>query len=737
MDSWFDLERYHEFEEFPPPLPRLIQPSAGSSISPGEESHPSPAIPMRPGCYLLDCRFYEADEANSVLAYSGTLRAEVGARGMVASADLYLRKKPELPPPSEGIPLFPIADYRFYLRLTGITLPDGHRGPIEATFERFSYRRRRWWAQERGLRVIFRPVTAPPDYPNAENYFQGEVLDEAGNTIGNCTLGWISEMLRRATIEIHTASGVEPVPAAIKSPKEVSLRGIFAEAGWELTVLGPQGHLGATVHSETSVDSAAESTPGNPQDSQTEKDATQSQPSTVEVGSGQLEIGSSVWDPTQLHTVLEDLQQKKPRFAREWRYILMCVPRLPSGYWGLMFDDNIEVEGSDSLPREAAAVAAHLTFPENSKWEEEIKGSKLADLQALYFRTAVHELGHTMGLVHAPRKTPNNGFMTRLVHVRDRKAAHGALEDRIHWSFSPQDLWRLRHFPDYTVRPGGQRFNHWERHSLTPYSAESPALDPKELQLPQLKVQPEDELLPLGAPIRLNFFLDNSGEAFSQRISLPNLSSGHLRITVEGSDGRWRRVRPLLRFLGENGEKPIKRGKFHWYSLTLLHGSEGPLCPQPGLYRVNVRWQGLVDDHPASLEGACSILVLAVKDKRHGRAALAILSRPRTLSILVYGGKEDRDNEDAISAALDSKVLKPHYQLIALEHYARLGRWHKVFNQNQFQPAFKLTGSTVSTPEEAERLRKLTDTADLSRQEVELLTGFLTKREKPPSYPEN
>ena len=93
-----------------PPLPGRCDPAASPSL-------------LRPGCHLLE--FARQGEP----AYlDGTLRVEATADGMVASGDLYARPQAdpavggsvEPPDPAAGIPIFPVADYLCYLRVTGI-----------------------------------------------------------------------------------------------------------------------------------------------------------------------------------------------------------------------------------------------------------------------------------------------------------------------------------------------------------------------------------------------------------------------------------------------------------------------------------------------------------------------------------------------------------------------------------------------------------------------------------------
>ena len=136
----------------------------------------------------------------------GTLRVEATADGMIASGDLYARPQAdpavggsvEPPDPAAGIPIFPVADYRCYLRVTGI---DESAEGVTLTMEEhrvhspgleFLDGPRRWFGGSTFT------VLLAPDGP----VLAGTLVDSASTPFWQVTARWVSAFLRRATLEI-------------------------------------------------------------------------------------------------------------------------------------------------------------------------------------------------------------------------------------------------------------------------------------------------------------------------------------------------------------------------------------------------------------------------------------------------------------------------------------------------------------------------------------------------------
>jgi hypothetical protein len=96
----------------------------------GQDNPPLPENSRRPadkpvltdGCYFIAL-------GNVDMRYWGTLRVESRDGQVFASGDLYafdlsVQTVGQVSPPAPGIPIFPIADYTYYLRVTQIERAD-------------------------------------------------------------------------------------------------------------------------------------------------------------------------------------------------------------------------------------------------------------------------------------------------------------------------------------------------------------------------------------------------------------------------------------------------------------------------------------------------------------------------------------------------------------------------------------------------------------------------------------
>ena len=178
------------------------------------------------------------------------------------------------------------------------------------------------------------------------DFLRGKVRDAHGAVVGSLTMTWVSPHLRRAVVEIDRVRDCE---LPLHRADGLVWRDIFEPIGWDLTVV--------------------------------ESDADVTEPS-----------GES-WSNAELHATLTE-RRERVDLDREWRYWLGCVRLLDAhgADRGIMFDQ------SGDVPREGAAIAAHWMVPDKELWGT-IRGARFGTTDQ-YFRTAVHEIGHAMGLVH-------------------------------------------------------------------------------------------------------------------------------------------------------------------------------------------------------------------------------------------------------------------------------------------------------------------------------------------------
>ncbi len=110
-------------------------------------------------------------------------------------------------------------------------------------------------------------------------------------------------------------------------------------------------------------------------------------------------------------------------------------------------------------------------------------------------------------------------------------------------------------------------------------------------------------------------------------------------------------------------------------SMTLMRGAEGALFGVPGVHEVKVEVHWEIDGMVAHAAGSATVMVTAAVEARHAEAAHRVLSTPDAHLVLAIGGDHLTEGLDAIQAALDSPVLKPHFAAIAAKRLAK--RFHK------------------------------------------------------------
>ena len=134
-----------------------------------------------------------------------------------------------------GIPIFPIAAYRYYVRVTKIleTFTLANDFTLGYELHRFDHATKTW-SLEGPFTAVMTWTPAPAGYPRPGDYLRGTVRNVAGAAVGTLTMGWVSSFLRKATIELDRVAQSE---RAVANAAGTGWRDLFAQVGWDLTIV--------------------------------------------------------------------------------------------------------------------------------------------------------------------------------------------------------------------------------------------------------------------------------------------------------------------------------------------------------------------------------------------------------------------------------------------------------------------------------------------------------------------
>jgi len=515
-------------------------------------------------------------------------------------------------------------------------------------FEMYRFAAPNTWTNEGAFTALMVWIPAPAGYPSSGDYLAGNVKNSAGAVVGRLTMGWVSEYLRKITVEIDRVSASE---SPLNNGSGVDWKSVFDGVGWDVTI----------DESDTNV----------------------------------AEPSGDSWSDAEMHQALLARRDASDLDA-EWRYHVLAVRLIDSTPRGIMYDSG--ATDSNNVPREGVGIASHWVIPNADPWGL-VKGMRFGTAAAPYFRTAVHELGHGHGLFH---NTVDNGFMNTTDVIASSGTATTPFPNNILWSFAPDDQKRLRHYPDVFVRPGGTAFG--------TASTTTPPITPTDVMVEidglELRVSPWLASIPLGAPVRVNVELINtSGESMFAPSTL-GMKSGLVRGTVVDPSGTLRTFAPLVLCVEENPVGSLDPGQSIVDSITLLRGGQGPLFPSSGVYSITVEVHWGSGGAEATVTGKTSIIVTPAVDEAHSEAALKVLSAPDALLTLVLGGDHLTDGIEAIQSAVENPVLRPHFAYIEAKRLA------KPFWEREADPEAAselIDESTVMSPAEIEKAARLVE----------------------------
>ncbi|GAB3602938.1 hypothetical protein [Microbacterium aureliae] len=500
----------------------------------------------------------------------GPMRIEVGASSLRVSGDIYSQRifgpiEPEIvrppfpripvfgdedeadaggvgepddlgvlfPVPLPWYPAFPQGQYSWYFRSNGATYANG---TLTVPIVRHLWNRstQEFTTTDTGTLTL----TCRRSLINvrwAPQVMTGTL--QIGGTTSQVKATKTSSRYRGCRIEVDAMVNRNfPASAVAGSGATVTLRSVYATAGWDVTVAQDQ----INIPNDASLTNA------------------------------------------ELQTLLANHRQAVS--GEQWRLWLL-VGSAQGGLFGVMFDD-------DTVPREGAVGFADATLGGDSFIEAGARNQPLNNVPAAFLRTLIHEAGHAFNLFHPKHDVHLPGIGTEIMNqtgdVMGFASSTNTYPGNATFAFSEHDRQSLIHSPDPQVRPGWKNFG-WGHGSLSsglpaPVDVSGFGGDAGETGLRLSVAMPAHAFV--GEYVTAEVTVTNTGDAAREVTSLLTLAEGDLVFQRTRPDGAVDQVLDIVIGCGPRPMVTLQPGESVSNHVQVFFTNQGVTFTEPGRHTI-------------------------------------------------------------------------------------------------------------------------------------------------------